>query len=534
MFGGQRFWQNLGIWLGLLGFGIVASAQDSQFAAGRFHEVNRPNAFGKYYFGIMGQVARPGVYELAYPEPQLLELIRHAGGLTQQATNQLRIIRQGHAGQRAFYEPSLTYALLPGDIVVADGPIPPRPPQWISESKAASSDIQTADLVFRPGVEEAQFHFHVALLNVLDRPVILPVPESHANVPAVLAYLGQDPQTAAQVKVLPAGPARPLSSKETLAASTFLGPTVLYFNPHLIRRDQLPKLEEVYRISDPSESPAPTPEEFKTADSAPLPLTLPKFPKAELSLPPVEPAPLKVFDRPMPHSEVVLPYPSLVVPSEPPLISRLRELEQQIPTPAPVKANKASKVPPSSPTTVSAADIRDDLAERTEPEAKTSWWTYARWGLLGLILAAIYARVRSQRSILFTKTPEIIVPVLLDEPDALSEVETSFVEPMVTAPKIALDEDVLRALVFNQLPILEAQKQPIPTEEKPPSRKVFRFDPPEEQAAITGKTPYIQKRPKSKPAEQSAPNPTQTVEEPQAPLSLLDRVLQRVNQRRAA
>ncbi len=534
MFGGQRFWTILGFWLGLLGFGIIASAQESRFAAGRFQEVNRPNASGKYYFGIMGQVAKPGVYELAHPEPQLLELIRHAGGLTQQATNQLRIVRQGNAGQRAYYEPALNYVLLPGDIVVADGPVPPRSPQWISESKAASSDIQTADFSFPHSVEEAQFHFHVALLNVLDRPVILPVPESHANVPAVLAYLGQDLQTASQVKVLPVGPARPFSPKETEAALTFAGPTVLYFNPRLVHRDQLPKFDDVYRISDQSESHAPTPEEFKSADSSPVPLTLPKFPKAELSLPPVQPAPLNVFDRPTPHSEVVLPYPSLVVPSEPPLISRLRELEQQIPTPKPIKRKSASREPAPTPTPVSVAGLRDDIAEQTEPEAKSSGWTYARWGLLGLILAAIYARVRSRRPNPTASPPELVAPVLLDEPEILSTVESPLQETSATEPKIALDEDVLRALVFNQLPILEAPQQPIPTEEKPPARKVFRFDPPEEQATAKTKSPHIQKHPKPKPAQKPATNPAQTAEEPQEPLSLLDRVLQRVNQRRTA
>src|SRR5688572_26776041 len=127
MFGGHSVWRGLSVWLGLFGFGMMASAQEplransaSSFAKDRVHEMSQPDATGKFYFGIMGQVARPGVYELPAPEPQLLELIRQAGGLTQQATNQLRIVRQGHAGLGAAYDPSLNYRLAPGDIVVAD------------------------------------------------------------------------------------------------------------------------------------------------------------------------------------------------------------------------------------------------------------------------------------------------------------------------------------------------------------------------------------------------------------------------------
>lgn len=538
MFGGQSVWQSLFVWLGLLGSGMLASAQEplranlaSSFAQDRVHEIRLPEAGGKFYFGIMGQVARPGVYELTTPEPQLLELIRYAGGLTQQATNQLRIVRQGNAGQQAFYDATLNYALAPGDIVVADGPPRARSTQRLSKPPAQASEIQTADFVEPHPGNAVPEPIHIALIGVLDRPVILPVPESHANVPGVVAYLGQDPNLASQVKVLPVG-RRGADSQTPNGVVHLTVPSVLYFNQRQIVAAALPQFPEVYRTEERS-PPQTKPEEIKTADVSPAPAALPLLPVPALMVPPVLPDSTERLNPPVPHSEVVLPAPSAALPSEPPMISSLRKLEQQIPSPRPLKSKTTAKILPPSPTPVTSADLRDESRE-SEASAKTSsWWLYLGLVLLGLAGAGVYARLRRTK-----KSPglssESFVPVLIEETETKAVQETPRKQPPSASPPIALDEDILTALVFNQLPIVDETPEPLPPEDKPASRKIFRLDPPEEEAQAALRKPHLHNRPPVKPAPEKPAPLDPTAKKPQETLSLLDRVLKRATERRAA
>ncbi len=69
---------------------------------------------------VMGQVTRPGVYEVPSATPQLVDVIWQAGGLTTNASGNIHIVRNGRADQQTFYSPCLKYTLLPGDLVVVD------------------------------------------------------------------------------------------------------------------------------------------------------------------------------------------------------------------------------------------------------------------------------------------------------------------------------------------------------------------------------------------------------------------------------
>lgn len=516
MMGGPGVLRGLLVWLGLLGLGLTASAQEfarenlPPFAKARLHEVVPPDSEGKFHFGIMGQVARPGVYELAQPEVQILELIRHAGGLTRQATNQLRIVRQGNARQQAYYDPSLSFVLIPGDIVVADGPLAPHAAYRLSKLPAASSEIHTADFVELALGNDEPEPVPVALMGVLDRPVILPVPPTHANVPAVVRYLGQDAGLAARVKVLPVGPRGADSETGNGTASPFVLPCVLYFNPRQILAHSLPKFPDVYRPQEPTLS-LPNAEERKTADILLAPSTLP------------------ALSMPIPHSEVGLPAPSSF-PSEPPMISALRKLEQQIPSPERAKPQRAAKAPPPGPTPRTEANLAgEDAGGET-----SSWWPYLGWVLIGLAGAGVYARLRRPKT---SPDPsaEMFVPVLAEESQSARVPEATRHQPVNLSPHIALDEDILSALVFNQLPIVEETQEPFLPEETPAPRKTFRVDPPQELSATVTRKPYIHSRLKPIPAEES---PVQTAPKkkkgPRQSQSLLDRALKRASERKAA
>ena len=72
------------------------------------------------FVAIMGQVARPGVYEMRTADPQLTELVQRAGGLAPEASGSIRLIRHARTGQQVFYSPGLSYPLMHGDLLIAE------------------------------------------------------------------------------------------------------------------------------------------------------------------------------------------------------------------------------------------------------------------------------------------------------------------------------------------------------------------------------------------------------------------------------
>lgn len=215
------------------------------------------------------------------------------------------------------------------------------------------------------------------------------------------------------------------------------------------------------------------------------------------------------------------------------MISSLRKLEQQIPSPKPIKTKRTVKAAPPVPTPVTAAELRGDVPEPQATAKTSSWWPYLGLVLIVLAAAGVFAKLRSAKS-----SPgiskESLAAILADKPEPITVAELPHHQPKTISPNVALDDDVLTALVFNQLPIVEETPEPAPPAEKPASRKIFRLDPPEEEAQAAVKKPYIHARPQSNPA-QDKPVPSEPkAKKPQEALGLLDRVLQRANERRAA
>src|SRR5579864_1110199 len=71
------------------------------------------------YVAIMGQIGRPGVFELAGPLPQLAEFLNLAGGITPNASGSIRLIRGGRSSQY-FLSPKLSLQLIPDDLIIVE------------------------------------------------------------------------------------------------------------------------------------------------------------------------------------------------------------------------------------------------------------------------------------------------------------------------------------------------------------------------------------------------------------------------------
>ena len=191
---------------------------------------------------------------------------------------------------------------------MADGPLPVG-----SAQKLESEDIvQNANFSpKRPKRTPNKAYRQVALIGVLDRPVFLPVPVSHANLQAIVAYLGQPASVANEVKSCQWAKSEATPTGKPYRTAAFSVPTVLYFNPAGVQAGQVPKFPEVYRIG---------PTDRRTL--APQTLPTPK-----LSFPPEDQSPPTRFQRPA-HSVVE----SSAASAEPALFSKTQDLRSERPS----------------------------------------------------------------------------------------------------------------------------------------------------------------------------------------------------------
>ncbi len=189
------------------------------------------------YVGLLGQVARPGVYEITGGRETLGDLIEKIGGLAKDASGQLRVIRNGRPGQSTSYAAAAYFELLPGDLVIADA-------QFSRSSgtvrNGAYSSAQSG-VAARPASAGS---VQIGFVNLLDRPVVLKLRSEHANVPAILAMMRQDRELASAVKVvLPSGQSQ-RSQGQQRPDTPLPSETVLIFPRNAVISERLDNLPE--------------------------------------------------------------------------------------------------------------------------------------------------------------------------------------------------------------------------------------------------------------------------------------------------
>jgi hypothetical protein len=180
-----------------------------------------------HYFGVVGQIVRPGVYEHPEQHPRVADLIRQAGGLTRAASGGVQIIRDGRPGPRIFDTPDLQHALEPGDLLVVE---------TSSDLLADASALQ------------------IALVNLIDRPVVLKIRQEDATLSQILMRLNQRPELSLNVRII--DPAGRLESGPPAAVGRMplASGTVLVFDRSLVDADLIPPLDRTYS-TDSGESP---------------------------------------------------------------------------------------------------------------------------------------------------------------------------------------------------------------------------------------------------------------------------------------
>ncbi|HET6326890.1 MAG TPA: SLBB domain-containing protein [Planctomycetaceae bacterium] len=231
-----------------------------------------PRPAAHAYFGILGEVVCPGVYELP-PGATFGQLVRRAGGITPDANGNSRVFRGGRVAQQLFVASSHSTILYPGDLILVEhGGGKPSPPKPLAAAPATQpTEVQ------------------LAFVNLVDRPVVVRMPRELASPARIVELLGQPAALVEDIRVV--APSRREDRRVVQSNSDAdLLPTgsVLIFPPRRVRVASLPPLPDV--ITHPQSEVSLT-SKTDPGDSAPK---APPRAETQIATPAAEPAPHSV------------------------------------------------------------------------------------------------------------------------------------------------------------------------------------------------------------------------------------------------
>jgi hypothetical protein len=208
----------------------------------------------EHHVAILGQVRRPGVYRFsgAGPAPGLPQIVEFAGGLTANASSTLRLVRHGRSGQLLFLNQETVEQLQAGDVLIVDE--------------------QSGGGVSRERLNADEVGIQVALVGLLDRPVVLKLRSAQARLDILTSSLNQ-PMSA----VLAARVIRSDSRTDAFGAQTPDLPlgngAVVVYDPRSILRSELPNDPTFDLVVDTTQlaNQAPIPEAPLAMTEAPAP-----------------------------------------------------------------------------------------------------------------------------------------------------------------------------------------------------------------------------------------------------------------------
>jgi len=197
------------------------------------------------YVGILGEIAKPRVYKVNSQALNLQSIIRIAGGMTDDASGTIRVVRQDRVVESIYFTPQANLPLLAGDLLIVES----------KRIQAAFSRLYETDPHARAKYAQADEGavkgndaggVQLAFVNVLDRPVIVKVKHEHATLAQVVQKLDQPFELAQSVRVI--GPERVLSQGAMAQPidTAIADGSVLVFPVSGVNRNKLPSLPIPY------------------------------------------------------------------------------------------------------------------------------------------------------------------------------------------------------------------------------------------------------------------------------------------------
>ncbi len=343
-----------------------------------------PAASATGHYGILGEVAKPGVYSAEGPEVTLQELIQQAGGMSANGSPAIRLVRQNRIAQGRYFNPAGRDPLLPGDIVLVENLYP----------QAAGAQAVS-----------------IGLIGVMDRPVVVPMRADNAQIGTVMLALGQSSELARSVQLIVPSRQRPPTS----ASAPLANGTVLILDPKLLVAGNLPSFPEAIpmtRVAEPSMTQAATP--------APIGVPQPALSQLPPSIPDNR---LPVTNAARNNGEVeatMLPFsngsqrPQANTASLPAPGSRLQ------PVPAkPVEKPKKSTVPLLNADSEIVSSVDDlDLGTEDEPAIEAAAPAgFSFWQMLGIggTVASLVGLAVLSRNVIGKDSPSIRTTMMDDD-----------------------------------------------------------------------------------------------------------------------
>ena len=191
--------------------------------------------------GILGEIAAPGAYHLEAGALTVQALVRRAGGLTEDASLSIRIVRQERVAQSLFFSPQADSRLMPGDVLIVESKR-----SWTAMSKVLDGGPRDNPVRQAGNNSPDPTGVQVAYINVLDTPVIVKLHLDDARLDRVVQMLGQPIELAGAVKVI--DPERAANIVAQVASGTLrlTDGTVLIFPKGAINRGKLPSFPKPY------------------------------------------------------------------------------------------------------------------------------------------------------------------------------------------------------------------------------------------------------------------------------------------------
>ena len=187
------------------------------------------------YVAIMGEVAKPGTYRV---DPSLLNLhsiVEKAGGFTGDATLAIRVVRRGRVSHIENYSENTNSLLLPGDLLIVDS----------KQLNTTTSKVQ--EFVQEPTTIHASYEeraaatgVQIALLNVLDYPIVLRLRPEEATTINIIENLGQSPELLSNANILYPDAFPRTSTDQSKYAIRLVGGSAVVFDRGFVNRDRLP------------------------------------------------------------------------------------------------------------------------------------------------------------------------------------------------------------------------------------------------------------------------------------------------------
>ncbi|MCA9114459.1 MAG: SLBB domain-containing protein [Planctomycetaceae bacterium] len=167
--------------------GQPGEGQRSQRTQTWQEKVNSPG-----WVAIVGEVARPGTYETATTSSSLRDLLGRAGGVTEEASGNLQVIRRGRPGQHLFLSPNAEHPVYNGDVVVVEG----------RRNRGIGTGIELRNGRRVEQKPESGKNVWVAFVRLLERPVVVQIPAEIATPEGIVEGLKQPPELAARLEII--------------------------------------------------------------------------------------------------------------------------------------------------------------------------------------------------------------------------------------------------------------------------------------------------------------------------------------------